>query len=93
MSASNWFQDSCDRSLMKTDRCPVIVAASTAGDVVLLLAEQLPKVVSNQVSQLRPYLGCAKAHCVRGALMAATGSILVQVRLKCCVMFTHPVSI
>eukprot|EP00775_Hariotina_reticulata_P007726 gene7726-7925_t len=55
------------------------VSVRLAGDVVLLLAEQLPKVVSNQVSQLRPYLGCAKAHCIRGALMAATGSILMQV--------------
>lgn len=37
------------------------------------------QVVSNHISQLRPYLACAKAHTLRGALLAATGSVLLQV--------------
>lgn len=41
------------------------------------------QVVSNHISQLRPYLGCSKASSIRAALMAATGSILLQV--GCCV--------
>ncbi|WIA41348.1 hypothetical protein OEZ86_004943 [Tetradesmus obliquus] len=55
------------------------VSVRLAGDVVACLAELQPKVVSNCISQLRPYLGCAKAYCLRGSLLAAVGSILVQV--------------
>jgi hypothetical protein len=38
------------------------------------------QVVSNHIAQLRPYLACSKAYSIRGALMAATGSVLLQVR-------------
>jgi hypothetical protein len=56
------------------------VSVRLAGDLVACLAELQPKVASNCISQLRPYLGCAKAYCLRGSLLAAVGSILVQVR-------------
>jgi hypothetical protein len=59
------------------------VSVRLAGDVVACLAELQPKVVSNCISQLRPYLGCAKAYCLRGSLLAAVGSILVQVGVVC----------
>jgi hypothetical protein len=63
------------------------VSVRLAGDLVACLAELQPKVVSNCISQLRPYLGCAKAYCLRGSLLAAVGSILVQVRasMRMCV--------
>jgi hypothetical protein len=38
------------------------------------------QVVSNHIAQLRPYLACSKAYSIRGALMAATGSVLLRVR-------------
>lgn len=53
-----------------------------AGEFVASLAELMPKVVSNQVSQLQAYLACNKAYSLRGALLQATGSILVQVRAE-----------
>jgi hypothetical protein len=40
----------------------------------------LLQVVSNHIAQLRPYLACSKAYSIRGALMAATGSVLLKVR-------------
>lgn len=46
------------------------------GDAAAAAAVQ---VVSNHISQLRPYLACSKASSLRGALMAATGSVLLQV--------------
>lgn len=55
------------------------VSVRLAGDMLTCLAELLPKVVSNHMSQLQPYLGCAKAYCLRGALLEATGSVLVKV--------------
>eukprot|EP00879_Flechtneria_rotunda_P033161 GHRR01036702.1.p1 GENE.GHRR01036702.1~~GHRR01036702.1.p1 ORF type:complete len:403 (+),score=159.96 GHRR01036702.1:110-1318(+) len=55
------------------------VSVRLASDVVACLAKLQPKLVSNQISQLQPYLGCSKASCIRGALVAATGHILVQV--------------
>jgi hypothetical protein len=47
--------------------------------VLLLSMVLLPQVVSNHIAQLRPYLSCSKASSIRGALMAATGSVLLQV--------------
>lgn len=46
------------------------------GSLLLLL---LLQVVTNHIAQLRPYLSCSKASSIRGALMAATGSVLLQV--------------
>lgn len=66
------------------------VSVRLAGDVVACLAELQPKVVSNCISQLRPYLGCAKAYCLRGSLLAAVGSILVQVRADSAVCMKFP---
>jgi hypothetical protein len=44
------------------------------------------QVVSNHISQLRPYLACAKASSIRATLMAATGSVLLQVRALTCAL-------
>lgn len=55
------------------------ISVRLAGDLVVALAELMPRVVSNQMSQLQPYLGCGKAYCLRGALVQAVGSMLVQV--------------
>lgn len=55
------------------------VSVRLAGDLVAALAELMPKVVSNQTSQLQQYLGCSKAYCLRGSLLQAVGSMLVQV--------------
>jgi hypothetical protein len=59
------------------------------------------QVVSNHISQLRPYLACAKASSIRATLMAATGSVLLQVRggwgcvqhLQCLLVISTCVSI
>ena len=58
------------------------VSVRLAGDMLAALTEALPRVVANGISQLRPYLGCSKAHCLRGALLASTGAVLAQVRAQ-----------
>ena len=53
-------------------------AVRRLGEMLANLADLMPRVVSNQMSLLQPYLGCG-AHSLRGAIVSAVGSVLLKV--------------
>lgn len=49
-------------------------AVKQAAEMLTLLAERLPKVVSNHISLLAPYFSCQAAQNVRSALVSVIGA-------------------